>query len=293
MRRGLAISLGIVLLVMGAGLWWLSAPDPLDTDSLAGMEGDAEAGRDIFLAAGCGSCHMAPGSDVDPLLLTGGREFPSDFGTFIAPNISPDPDHGIGDWSQAEFINATMRGISPDGRHYYPAFPYTSYVRAEVQDMADLYAYMMSLPADPTPSRAHDLGFPFNIRRGVGLWKALFLRDDWVITGDLTEEEERGRYLAEALSHCAECHTPRSALGALDHDQWLLGAPNPSGRGRIPAIAGEGFDWTAFDISAYLDTGFTPDFDVVGGTMAAVVNNLHQLEASERDAIAAYILRAR
>lgn len=293
MRRGLAISLGIVLLVIGAGLWWLSAPDPLDTDSLAGMEGDAEAGRDIFLAAGCGSCHMAPGSDVDPLLLTGGREFPSDFGTFIAPNISPDPDHGIGDWSQAEFINATMRGISPDGRHYYPAFPYTSYVRAEVQDMADLYAYMMSLPADATPSRAHDLGFPFNIRRGVGLWKALFLRDDWVITGDLTEDEERGRYLAEALSHCAECHTPRSALGALDHDQWLLGAPNPSGRGRIPAIAGEGFDWTAFDISAYLDTGFTPDFDVVGGTMAAVVNNLHKLSSSERDAIAAYILRAR
>ena len=293
MWRRLAISLGIVLLVMGAGLWWLSAPDPLEADSLAGIEGDSDAGRDIFLAAGCGSCHMAPGSDVDPLLLIGGREFPSDFGTFVAPNISTDPDHGIGDWSQAEFINATMRGISPDGRHYYPAFPYTSYVRAELQDMADLYAYMMTLPADATPSRAHDLGFPFNIRRGVGLWKMLFLRDDWVITGDLSEEEERGRYLAEALSHCAECHTPRNALGALDHDQWLLGAPNPSGRGRIPAIAGEGFDWTAFDISAYLDTGFTPDFDVVGGTMAAVVNNLHQLPTSERDAIAAYILRAR
>jgi mono/diheme cytochrome c family protein len=277
---------------LGAGLWVASAPRPMDSAALEALQGDATRGRAVYLAAGCSSCHAGPARDADPLVLSGGREFASDFGTFIAPNISPDPTHGIGGWTQAQFINAVMRGVSPDGAHYYPAFPYTSYIRAEPQDMADLFAYMQTLPADATPSQPQDLAFPFNIRRAVGLWKALYLREDWVITGDLTEEETRGRYLAEGLAHCAECHTPRNALGALDHGRWFLGAANPSGTGRIPAIAGPDFDWTAFDISAYLETGLTPDFDVVGGSMAPVVRSLQQLEKSELDAIAAYILRA-
>ncbi len=278
--------------MLGAAAWVVTAPRPMDAAALDALEGDVKRGETIFLAAGCGSCHKAPGSQPDPLVLTGGREFASDFGTFLAPNISSDPDHGIGAWSQAEFINAVMRGISPDGAHYYPAFPYTSYIRAEAQDFADLYAFMQTLPADDTASEPHRIGFPFNIRRAVGLWKALYLREDWVITGDLSTEQERGRYLAESLSHCAECHTPRNLLGALDQDRWHLGAPNPSGTGRIPAIAGESFTWTEFDVSAYLETGMTPDFDVVGGTMAPVVRNLQQLEKSDLDAIAAYVMRA-
>ncbi|MCH8466074.1 MAG: cytochrome c [Roseinatronobacter sp.] len=278
--------------MLAAGLWVASAPRPLDSAELDALQGDASRGAAIYLAAGCGSCHIGPARDSDPLVLSGGREFASDFGTFLAPNISTDPVHGIGGWTQAQFINAVMRGISPDGAHYYPAFPYTSYIRAETQDIADLFAYMQTLPADATPSQPHDLAFPFTLRRAVGLWKALYLREEWVVAGDLTEEETRGRYLAEGLAHCAECHSPRNALGALDHDRWLLGAPNPSGTGRIPAIAGPGFDWTAFDISAYLETGLTPDFDVVGGSMAAVVRSLQHLDKSELDAIAAYILRA-
>ena len=292
MMRRLLIALIVLGTVLGAAAWIVSAPRPIPAAEIDALSGDAEAGREIFLAAGCGSCHMGPDRESDPELLTGGREFVSDFGTFYAPNISPDPEHGIGGWSQAEFVNAVQRGVSPNGQHYYPAFPYTSYIRAERQDIVDLFAYMQTLPADATPSRGHDLGFPFNIRRSVGIWKALFLQDDWVITGTLSEEEERGRYLAEALSHCAECHTPRNLLGALDKSEWLMGAPNPSGRGRIPAIAGPDFTWDAFDISAYLETGFTPDFDVVGGTMAQVVNNLKQLDKSDLDAIAAYTLRA-
>ena len=293
MLRKTLITVALTGLALGGVLWWLSAPDPLDARSLDALQGDAEQGRAVYLAAGCASCHKGPERDADPLVLSGGRSFASDFGTFIAPNISPDPENGIGTWTQAAFINAVMRGVSPEGKHYYPAFPYTSYIRADPQDMADLYAYMMTLPSDANPSRPHDLGFPFNIRRGVGLWKALFLTEDWVTTGDLTEQEARGRYLSEALAHCAECHTPRNALGALDTDRWLLGAPNPSGRGRIPAIAGDEFDWTAFDISAYLETGFTPDFDVVGGTMADVVNSLQHLDKSELDAIAAFLLHVR
>lgn len=291
MRR---LRLGFAALgIIAAGTAWaLSAPRPLDSNAVAGLQGDAEAGQTIFLAAGCSSCHRGEARDADPLILSGGRSFASDFGTFRAPNISPDPDHGIGTWSQTDFINAVMRGISPTGAHYYPAFPYTSYIRADPQDIADLYAYMMTLPADATPSQPHDLGFPFNIRRSVGLWKTLFLRDDWAVTGDLTPEETRGRYLSEALAHCAECHTPRNALGALDTAQWHMGAPNPSGTGRIPAIAGTGFDWTEFDVSAYLSSGLTPQFDVVGGSMADVVGNLRQLDKADLDAIAAYILRA-
>ncbi|PZX46655.1 mono/diheme cytochrome c family protein [Roseinatronobacter thiooxidans] len=290
--RKLLFGAVIVGVLSGGAFWALTAPRPMDAASLATLAGDATQGEAVFHAAGCASCHIAPERDADPLVLSGGREFASDFGTFIAPNISPDPEYGIGAWSAGQFVNAVMRGISPEGAHYYPAFPYTSYIRADPQDIADLYAFMMTLPADATPSQPHDLGFPFNIRRGVGLWKALFLREGWVVTGDLSEEEARGRYLSEALSHCAECHSPRNALGALDHGRWLLGAPNPSGTGRIPAIAGDGFDWTAFDISAYLESGLTPDFDVVGGSMAAVVRSLQHLEKSELDAIAAYILRA-
>jgi mono/diheme cytochrome c family protein len=291
MRRFL---LGFAALgIIAAGTAWaLSAPRPLDEAQITDLQGDPQAGRTIFLAAGCSSCHRAPARDSDPLILSGGRSFASDFGTFHAPNISTHPDHGIGNWSQAEFINAVMRGISPQGAHYYPAFPYTSYIRAEPQDIADLYAYMMTLPADATPSLPHDLGFPFTIRRTLGLWKTLFLRDDWAVTGPLTPQEERGRYLAEALAHCGECHTPRNLLGGLTRAEWHRGAPNPSGTGRIPAIAGPGFDWTEFDVSAYLSSGLTPEFDVVGGTMADVVGNLRQLDKADLDAIAAYILRA-
>ncbi|MCC5957423.1 MAG: c-type cytochrome [Natronohydrobacter sp.] len=291
MRRVLLGFAALGVIVAGTA-WALSAPRPLDDATIATLQGDADAGQTIFLAAGCSSCHRGEARDSDPLILSGGRSFASDFGTFRAPNISPDPDHGIGTWSQSEFINAVMRGISPQGAHYYPAFPYTSYIRADPQDIADLYAYMMTLPSDATPSQPHDLGFPFNIRRTVGLWKTLFLNDDWAVTGDLTPEETRGRYLSEALAHCAECHTPRNALGALDTAQWHMGAPNPSGTGRIPAIAGPGFDWTEFDVSAYLSSGLTPQFDVVGGSMADVVGNLRQLDKADLDAIAAYILRA-
>ncbi len=289
--RKLPLVLGAVVAASAGGLWVVTEPNPLEPTQFATMMGDADAGRAVYLAAGCASCHKAPGLDADPLVLSGGRAFESDFGTFHAPNISTDPVHGIGNWDFPQFANAVMRGISPDGAHYYPAFPYTAYGKADLQDIADLYAYMQTLPADAAPSVAHDIGFPFSIRRGLGLWKAMFVSDDWVITSDLTEQETRGRYLVEGLAHCAECHTPRNALGALEVTSWMQGAPNPSGRGRIPPIAGPDFDWTAFDVSAYLETGFTPQFDVVGGSMADVVQNTRELNKSDLDAIAAYILR--
>ena len=289
--RGILASLAVLGAVALTALWTISAPRRLPPDLLADMTGDPMAGKDVFAAAGCASCHKGEARDADPLILTGGRRFDTAFGSFVAPNISMDATHGIGGWTWPQFANAVMRGVSPDGAHYYPAFPYASYVRADVQDIADLWAYMRTLPEDATPSGAHDLAFPYTLRRAVGLWKWLYLDADWIIPAPLTPEETRGRYLAEGLAHCAECHTPRTRLGGLDVARWMQGAPNPSGRGNIPAIAGPGFTWDQFDISAYLETGFTPEFDVVGGSMADVVSSLGALPKSDLDAIAAYILR--
>ena len=281
------------LAVSGVGAGWIvTAPDPLTADTFAGLTGDATRGAQVFAAAGCGSCHMAPDAQGEAKrVLAGGQAFASDFGTFFAPNISPDPIHGIGEWSVQDLGNALMRGVSPEGAHYYPALPYAAYDRMEPQDVADLHAHLMTLPPDATPSQAHDLGFPFNIRRGLGLWKALFLPEGWAVEGDLTEVEARGRYISEALAHCGECHTPRNALGGLDMARWLGGAPNPSGQGRIPNITPAALDWAEGDIVAYLTTGFTPDYDSAGGHMAHVVENMATLPESDRAAVAAYLKR--
>lgn len=292
MRTFLFLAAGIVVAAGAAGLW-ISRPQTVDAAAFAALIPDPGRGEAVFHAAGCASCHAAPGATGDDRrVLAGGQRFASDFGTFIAPNISPHPAQGIGDWSLQDFANAVMRGVSPAGQHYYPAFPYTAYQHATPQDVADLYGYVMTLPASDTPSAAHDLGFPFSIRRGVGLWKALYMIPGWQMTDPAPGPEERGRYLVEALGHCAECHTPRNGFGGLDRDNWLAGAPNPSGQGRIPDITAEGLGWSAFDIAAYLDSGFTPEFDVVGGSMAAVVENFARLPASDREAVAAYLLRA-
>lgn len=289
MPRLLPSLLLLAALCGGVG-WWLTAPQPLPPEATAGLSGDAVKGEAVFWAAGCASCHMAPeASGAAQRVLSGGQRFTTAFGTFIAPNISPDSQQGIGGWSLAQFANAVQRGISPEGEHLYPAFPYAAYAKMTMQDLADLKAFMDTLPPDPTPSMAHEVGFPFNIRRALGGWKLLFLTEGWGVEGDLTAQEERGRYLAEALAHCGECHTPRNALGGLQTARWLAGAPNPSGKGTIPNITPAKLDWSEADIAAYLTTGFTPEFDSVGGHMAHVVENFARLPESEAQAVAAYL----
>ncbi len=280
----------VVFGVLGAIFWWLSAPQPLPASHFDDLTGDAGNGELVFWAAGCASCHSADGARGDDrLLLAGGRRFESDFGTFVAPNISTDTEHGIGAWSLAEFGNAMLRGVSPQGEHYYPSFPYTAYIRMTLEDLADLKAYLDSLPASSRANDAHELDFPFSVRRGLGFWKRLYLDEAWVVDGDLTEQQLRGRYLSEALAHCGECHTPRDALGGMDPARWLAGAPNPSGRGSIPDITPGALTWSERDIAGYLASGFTPTFDTAGGTMAAVVGALARLPSEDHAAIAAYL----
>lgn len=279
----------LILLVLMAGVgWWLTAPTMAPTDRLDGLTANLENGALVFHAGGCASCH-ADKEATDPLpVLSGGTRLASDFGTFITPNISPDPVAGIGNWSALDLWNAMHHGTSPQGAHYYPAFPYSSYNKVNAQDVVDLHGFLMTLPASDTASQPHELGFPFNIRRSLGGWKLLAVSTDWQQPAT-DPQMERGRYLVEALGHCTECHTPRNALGILDRSAWMQGAPNPSGKGEIPALHSAEFDWAPEDVAYYLETGFTPDFDSVGGSMASVVSNFGKLPATDRQAVAAYI----
>ncbi|MCK8465360.1 cytochrome c [Aliiroseovarius sp. S1339] len=270
---------------------FVTRPQQLPADALAGITPDAANGALVFAAMGCASCHMAPESE-DQTRLSGGKSFKTDFGTFYAPNISTDVALGIGGWTDLEIANAIMKGTSPNAQHYFPVFPYGSYVRADLADVVDLIAHLRSLPPDQTPSLPHDVAFPFNIRASLGGWKMLFLRPSWVVTGTLTTEETRGRELVEALGHCGECHTPRNALGGMKWDAWLAGASIPGSKGRTPDIRAETLQWSANDIVAYLKTGLTPDYDSAGGEMVEVIANTSQLPESDLKAIAAYLLLA-
>ncbi|RLJ41665.1 mono/diheme cytochrome c family protein [Litoreibacter meonggei] len=279
--------------LLGAGVaWWITAPAYLSHSTetaLVTADADIALGEQVFWAAGCASCHVAPGTEeADTPALAGGQAFPSDFGTFYAPNISPSPE-GIGAWTLLQFANAVQAGVSPEGAHYYPAFPYTAYAKARPEDVAALYAFMQTLPADATPSRAHDVGFPFNIRRSLGGWKFLFGTPKAPALLEQSPSIDRGTYLVEALSHCTECHTERNALGGLNTARWLGGAPNPNGKGRIPNITPAALDWSEIDLMAYFTTGLTPDYDSAGGHMASVVQNLARLPESDRMAIVDYL----
>lgn len=283
-----------ILLVGALLFWFFTRPVALPPEIAAEIDaraGDAGRGERIFNMGGCASCHAAPGAEGEERLkLAGGRRFATPFGTFVAPNISPDPTHGIGSWRASDLVNAMKFGTSPDGRHYYPAFPWTSYTRAEIADMVDLLAYLATLPPVASDPGDHEVPFPFNWRRPLGLWKRLFVKDGWIVPDErLSEEGLRGREIVEGLGHCGECHTPRGMFGQPDYSRWLAGAPNPTGKGRIPNITPAALDWTREDIVNYLRTGFTPEFDTVGGEMAEVVANFARLPEADARAVAAYL----
>ncbi|MEZ5872371.1 MAG: cytochrome c [Nitratireductor sp.] len=286
----------VVIAIAAAGLFWLlTMPAHLDAAITANADaGDAIRGERIFNAGGCASCHAAKGAKGDERLeLGGGLPLATPFGTFHAPNISPDEKTGIGSWSGAAFMNAMLKGVSPQGSHYYPAFPYTSYARMKPEDVADLWAYLKTLPAVERANIAHELPLPFRLRRGLGLWKALFLSDQPVVAIDESNAQlVLGRYLVEGPGHCGECHTPRNLIGGPVKSGWLGGGPAPEGDGRIPNItSGKGgiASWSDKDVAYYLESGFTPDFDAVGGSMVEVQENMARLTAQDREAIGAYV----
>ena len=283
--------LAVLAAVAGLGIfWWLTKPAVVAASALPAYTPNLANGLTAFNAGGCSSCHAVP-NQPDRLKLGGGLPIPSPFGTFNVPNISPDPSDGIGRWSEADFVTAVLKGTSPAGTHYFPAFPYPSYQHAKIEDVRDLFAYLKTLAPVPGKARDHDVPFPFNIRRDIGIWKRLFM-DAAPLTPDPARSAQwnRGAYLVNGLGHCAECHSPRNFLGGIIADKRFAGGPNPEGEGWVPNITQKGLgEWSAKDIASFLETGEMPDGDRTGGSMVRVIKNTSQLSGEDRAAMAEYI----
>jgi mono/diheme cytochrome c family protein len=285
------VLLAVAAAVIGLGVFWfVTIPATVPASALANRTPDLANGKTMFYAGGCASCHATPNQE-DKTKLGGGLGLKSPFGTFYVPNISPDPNDGIGKWSEADFVTAMLKGTSPDGRHYFPAFPYTSYQRMRTEDVRDLFAHIKTLPAVQGRVRDHDVPFPFNVRRSLGGWKFLFL-DGKPFQPDPSKSAQwnRGAYLVNGPGHCAECHSPRNPLGGIVTAQRFAGGPNPEGEGWVPNITQQGLkEYSDKDIAYLLETGNTPEGDSVGGSMAPVIHNTSQLTPEDRAAMAAYI----
>jgi mono/diheme cytochrome c family protein len=290
-----------VLLIAGASIaaagafsvWLVTLPRPAfsrDAGEAVDGTGDVEKGRLLFAAGDCASCHASPGQS-DRLRLGGGLALASPYGTFRVPNISSDPVDGIGAWRTVDLANALLSGVSPDGRHYYPVFPYGSYAHMRPVDVADLMAYLRTLPAVSGRVPDHELYSFFKVRRFVGFWKFLYL-DEKPLEDDPQRNAawNRGRYLVEAVAHCAECHSSRDVFGGIKPATRFAGGPDPQGTGYYPNITPARIgDWSSQDIAEVLRTGKTPHHGQVGSSMADVVINTASLPADDRDAMAAYV----
>jgi mono/diheme cytochrome c family protein len=288
-RRMAALAAAALALAFVA-FWLATMPRMVAAGALEARAPDLANGRAMFLVGGCASCHATPNQN-DPTRLGGGLALESPFGRFYVPNISSDPMDGIGGWSEAQFVTAMVEGVSPAGAHLYPALPYTSYQRMRLADLRDLFAYLKTLPPVAGRAPAHELRFPFNVRRLIGLWKLLFLDGrPFVPDPARSREWNRGAYLVNGPGHCAECHSPRNFLGAIVESRRFAGGPSPVGQGGVPSIRQDKLAaWTVDDFAALLATGATPDADKVGGAMAEVVRNTAQLSPADRRAMAVYL----
>ena len=293
------LALFFIGLLGAIAFFLLTTPRALPASALPAHTPDLANGAYMFTAGGCAECHAAPlgkcddKKTLDKTVLAGGRCLKTPFGVFNVPNISPDKEHGIGTWSTLDFVTAMKLGVAPGGEHLYPAFPYTSYQRMRSEDLIDLKAYLDTLPASSNAVPEHDLAFPFNVRRGLGLWQ-LFYVDGKTFVPDpkATAELNRGAYLVQGPGHCGECHSPRNIFGGVIASEAYAGARNPEGKGTIanitPSKDGIG-DWSGADIIDFLENGNLPDGDVVGGSMAAVQGNMAKLTPQDRGAIATYL----
>jgi mono/diheme cytochrome c family protein len=278
-----------IALMMTLGLWAVAlAPAAGRADEAA-----VERGRYLMAAGGCYACHTDAKNKGEP--LAGGTAIKTPFGTFYGPNITPDPTYGIGRWSDADFIRALREGIGPDGRHFFPAFPYPSFTKITDSDLKDLKAYIFSLKPVAKPSRPHDIGFPFNIRFLQVFWRWLYFTEG-PFKADPTKPAEwnRGAYLVQALGHCGECHTPRTRLGGLETDRTMAGTFNAAENALIPNITldpetGIG-KWSEEDYLTAFKMGMLPDGDFIGSLMGPVVSEgTSKLTDSDLKAMVAYL----
>ena len=261
--------------------------------SLASADESAvERGEYLIHAGGCITCHTKDEKDAVP--LAGGRALESPFGTFYSPNITPHEETGIGTWSDDDFVAAFWDGVDPDGEHYFPAFPYTSYTGVSREDLLAMKAYLFSLEPVDLQAREHDLALLVSSRSAAGIWKSRYFEPGrFEPDPEQDEEWNRGAYLVRHLGHCGECHTPRGNFGNPLEDQALSGNPEGPGEEKVPGIRNneEGIaDWSVSDIEYFLDIGMLPDGDFTGGSMGPVIeDNTSHLTRADRLAIATYL----
>lgn len=287
---GFALALGVGALAVIE--WWPVAAT-IDPDQPIELTGDPNRGAYLHRMSGCIACH----SDFENggSILAGGKALDTPYGSFVPPNITPDPEAGLGAWAFGDFVAAMRQGVSPAGEPYYPAFPFTFYTKLSDQDLADLWAAIQTVPAVAEPAPAHDLMPPFNWRSAMKIWQALFFKPGRI--EPVVEQSaawNRGAYIVEGAAHCGACHSQRNLLGAIDADMALQGSDNLPGGGKAPAITQAALDdagWTRRDIVWALKTGNMPDGDTFGGSMGEVVRDGTQfLSDDDLIAIATYLL---
>jgi mono/diheme cytochrome c family protein len=257
----------------------------------ASDDGSAARGKYLYDAADCAGCHGAGRADGAP---AGGRALKTPFGVFYAPNISSDVRQGIGGWSDGEFRKALRQGIAPGGKQLFPVFPFPSFTGLTDQDVSDIRAYILSLPAAPNPDKPHEVSPPFGWRPLMMVWRVLFLKPGPVAPiPEKGAEWNRGNYLVHAVAHCEECHTPRNVMGALHEDRAFsgnIGGPDGQNAPNITSDVETGIgSWTIEEIAHLLKTGETPDFDSVASGMAEVVRGTKTLTEADRHAMAVYL----
>lgn len=247
-----------------------------------------ERGRQVAAAGDCAVCHTVSGGKVN----AGGLAMQTPFGTLHTTNITPDPETGIGRWSFAAFERAMREGISRDGRHLYPAFPYTSFRAINDADMQALYAYLMSQPPVRQQAPANQMRFPFNQRPLMAGWNALFLqRGEYQPDPQRSAQWNRGAYLVDGLGHCTACHSPRNLMGAEKAGSSYLAGGMVDGWEAPPlnALGKSTTPWTEDELFNYLSTGFSEKHGVAAGPMGPVVSELATLPKSDVRAIAHYL----
>jgi len=277
--------------------WLLSAPRPLGADAIPQHQANLENGKVLYTIGGCINCHKTDPANAtaDASLPSGGAPLKTPIGTFYPPNLTPDPDSGIGKTSELEFVNALQRGISRGGSHDIPAFPYTSYAAMKTEDVLDIRSYLMTLTPVKADNKPADIPFPFILRRGIGLWKYIGFSDaKWQPDPNQTASWNRGAYLVNGPGHCGECHTPRNIFMVRDDARAFAGGPHPEGEGRVPSLRGlvERQRYKdAKDLVSAMQFGETLGYDKLSsGGMGAVQSNLSKLPDADVQAIAEYLI---
>jgi mono/diheme cytochrome c family protein len=281
----------------------LPAPAPAPTPATEPAPAPAPApvtpvdvGRFLATVGNCASCHSR--ADGEP--YAGGVAFVTDYGTIYSTNITPDAEAGIGRWTEAQFIRAMREGVDADGQHLYPVFPYTAFTKASDQDLGALFAYLKTLAPSSATTPENDLGFPWNQRWLLGLWKWLYFdAERFQPRSDRDAAWNRGAYLVEGLAHCGTCHTPRNWLGAEQQDQFLAGGVYndhiPGGEVRPwTAVnltqADSGLKlWSVEDLAGYLKTGHGQRAGSFGPMNEVIGNSLRQLTDADIQAMSTYL----